>query len=571
MINALLLPAIIVAGFGGNEPDLSFFVASDIHYRPQSSLMPVDQNNSLPGDPLFSHTNTKSALTYEADAIIDEFLSRFEASSSKYLLIPGDISEDGHWDEHLGIAQKLRDFKARTNKKIFIIPGNHDIRTSASQNRLDLSGFLDVYSDIGYDETLARHEGSASYTAELEDGYRLLAIDACIYREDGSRISPDLLKWIEEQVTTAKRDGKKLIGMVHHSVLGHFGIQSIAGNLLCIDNYRSNATQFADWGIKYFFTGHEHANDISTAVSKKGNRIFDVETGSLITYPNAYREVSFSDTAVNIETKYIDRIDVSLLPDGYNGAQLSLIENDFPAYSLGYYKAGIKSCAYEIPKATKKLAEKLKFSEGTKEFDALGEVMNTLSEALRMPMYDTEGTPETDSVEEIAEKAGITIERSSYTGVLDLAAAVYSGHYAGDENLDFYSPEFRLLGQSINAVLVYALMNVPVRTANILFNGMNLTDRGFAVSDKIYGTVAKTLYMKSAAKVIFKELIRPAADGIINDWSAPGDLNVSLEPYGEKWALSGLSVAITDFSYFFGIIFRFFAALINGFKALVAV
>ncbi|MEI6580337.1 MAG: metallophosphoesterase, partial [Eubacteriales bacterium] len=400
----LLLPLTIGASAKTAEVPLSFWVASDIHYNPQSALGPIEEQNNFPGDPLYAHVNTKGMLTYEADAIIYEFLSRFEKSSAKYLLIAGDLSEEGHWDQHLGIAKILREFKKRTGKKIFLIPGNHDIRTSDSGNRLNLSDFLNVYADIGYDETLARHKGSASYTAELDGGYRLIAIDACIYREDGSNISPDLLAWIEAQVKQAKIDGKKLLGMVHHSLLDHFGIQSISGNLLNISDARNNATKFADWGIKYVLTGHVHANDISMAVSEKGNRIFDIETDSLITYPNGYRTITFSDSAVKVETDYIKAIDTKYLMKGYNKAQLDLIRADFPAYSLGCFKAGLNSVIVTMPDLTKKIANSLKIEAGTKGYEALNMAMNTLADGLNLPLYDKKGTPAIDSVEELAAK-----------------------------------------------------------------------------------------------------------------------------------------------------------------------
>ena len=234
--------------------------------------------------------------------VIIEFFRRFENSPAEFLLIPGDLSEDGFWEEHLAIAEKLRDFQKRTGKTIFLIPGNHDIRTHASKNRLDLSDFLDIYADIGFDKALTRHEGSASYTAELNAGYRLLAIDACVYRQDSSEISDELFAWIEAQLQQAKNDGKKIVAMVHHNVLKHFALESVGGTQLCLDRNKDVACLLADHGVKYVLTGHEHANDISTAVSAKGSRIYDIETCSLITYPNAYRMISFSDEAVDIKT-----------------------------------------------------------------------------------------------------------------------------------------------------------------------------------------------------------------------------------------------------------------------------
>jgi len=568
LLSLLLIIPVTLSATAKEQPPLSVWVASDIHYKPQSDLGPIGEQNALPGDPLYYHVNGKGMLLYEDEAIINEFLSRFEKSPVKYLLIPGDLSENGQWTEHLAIAKILRDFQSRTGKQIFLIPGNHDIRTSDSGNRLNLPDFLKIYADIGYDKALARHAGSASYTADLDNGYRLIAIDACIYREDGSYISPDLHAWIEAQVKQAKLDGKKLIGMVHHNLLEHFGIESVAGNLLCLDNYRGNATQFADWGIKYFFTGHEHANDISSAVSANGNRIYDIETDSLITYPNAYREVTFADNAVNVKTNYIDKIDTSYLPAGFNQAQLALIQSDFPAYSLGYFKASIVSVAYDMPYNTGRIAGSLKIKEGTAAYEALGKVMVIVGDALKLPLYDTAGTPAVDSVEEIAAKVGLKINKSEYTNALDIAGAIYARHYAGDENLTYDSPEVTLFRQSFNAALVYALTNIPVSVANTLFESMGLPDTGLNIKDNIYTQTAKLIYMKTAAKLVFIEFVKPLLNSVITDSYAPGDLNETLEPYGVNKFMFGRTSIISDPVYVLNIIARVIGIVLNSVKAL---
>ncbi len=563
----LLIPVTISVTAKVQEP-LSVWVASDIHYNPQSELGPIEEQDAIPGDTLYNHVNGKGMLTYETDAILNEFLSKFENSSAKYLLIAGDLSENGQWTEHLGIAKILNEFKARTGKKIFVIPGNHDIRTSASGGRLDLSDFLNVYENLGYSDALTRHSSSGSYTAELDSEYRLLAIDACIYREDGSKMSPELLAWIEAQVKQAKLDGKKLIGMVHHSVLEHFGIQSVAGNLLCLDNYRDNAAKFADWGIKYFFTGHEHANDISMAVSEKGKKIFDIETDSLITYPNGYREVIFTDSAVDVKTNYIDTIDTAYLPAGYNQAKLDLIRNNFTAYSYGYFKSSLVSVAYDMPYNTGRIAGSLKIEKGTAAYDALAKVMNNIADALKLPLYDTAGTPAIDSVEEIAAKAGITLEHSDFKNALEIAGAIYAGHYAGDESIAYSSPEVTLFRQSFNAALVYALTNIPVSMVNTLFESIGLPDMNFSLKDNLYTQAAKMIYMETAAKLIFIEFIKPLLNSVTSDTYAPADLNVTLEPYGNTWDLIGRPAAVTDTGYILNIILRFLGIILNTMKAL---
>lgn len=557
---ALLISTMVFANAAQEE--LKLIVTSDVHYRPPEALVPIEQANYLPGDLLYHHANTKGMLTYEADAIIDEFLAKTEASGTKFLLIPGDLSEEGYWEEHLGIAQKLVDFENRTGVKVFVIPGNHDIRTSNSKGRLDLSDFLNVYAQLGFDLAISRHEGTASYTAELDCGYRLLAIDACVYRTDNSAISDDLFEWINQQIKAADKDGKKLIAMTHFSVLEHFELQSIGADMLCVDQYRTLATTLADAGVKYVFTGHQHANDISYAVTQKGNKIFDIEAGSLITYPNAWREVVFSDKEVKIETKYVEKIDPSLLPSGFNKAQLDLLSTDFQAYSLAYFRAGFKSYSQMILELTNTLASSLNLSEGSAGFKALEAAITALKNSADIPFYDN-GTQEIDSVEELAQKAGITLSESDYTNLLDLAGAIYASHYAGNENYSMDSLEITLLGQAINAVLITALTDVSQAAINSLLESIG-SPLLLPTLNAFKALGAKTLYYDFAAKAFTKEIVKTLGAGIFTDLAAPDDLNATLEPYGEQWALDGSSVKITDLTYATDIIWRVFKTILNG-------
>ena len=526
---ALLLLLSAAVSAGAAKQGLKIAVASDIHYNPYSELTPLAEID-FTGEPLFGHANTKSMLTYEADAVLAAFFKRVEASGAKVLLVPGDLSEEGHWAEHRGIAKKLEAFQKRSGIKVFVLPGNHDIRTSASQGRLDLSDFLDLYANLGYDKALARREGDASYTAELSDDYRLLAIDALVYREDESAVSAELFDWIETQLAQAKEDGKKLVAMTHYNVLDHFFVEGFTAGLLTIDQYRKLAAMLADAGVKYVFTGHEHANDIVYADTRKGNRLFDVMTGSLLTYPNAWRNVTFSDEDVKIETKYVDQIDTSLLPKGFSKAQLDLMKKDFPAYSYGYHRAAFRSYAEMIPDLTKTLADALNLAEGSAGYRVADAIVMSLKNAVDMPLYG-----ETGSVEAIAKDARVTLEPSDYVNLLDLAGVLYAGHYAGNENNPMESREVKLLGQSVNAMLVSAF--VPKL-------------------GRLPGLAAKGIYARTPGKLFTRELVRALAEGILTDWAAPEDLDVTLEPYGAKWKMEGAGVKTTDFTFAMDVLWR---------------
>ncbi len=565
---SLLLPVAVVSNARAETP-LSITVMADCHYRPHSMLGPIGEQTGLPGDPLFWHTNTTGQLTYEADAVMNEFLKRFEASASDYLLVAGDLTDDGYLPEHMGLAQKFKDFEARTGKKIFVINGNHDIRGAVSDRSIFLADFKAIYNEFGYSDALAIDEKSASYTADIEGKYRLIAIDAVQHGTDISTITPDLLAWIEAQVNQAKKDGKELVGMIHYSILEHFKNQNLAVKYIMVDNYRAIATKLADWGIKVVFTGHVHGNDISGATTATGNTIYDVETCSLIAYPNTYREVTFSNESINIESKNIDKIDLNDLVDGYNNAQLTLLENDFPAFSYGFFKAFMNCFISRYIASPASLAGVLKIEQGTPAYAALDVFMASLGYALTLPLYDTAGTPAIDSVAEIAASVGETIDASGYKNLPDIIGAVLAAHYSGVENIPFDSPEMRLFGQGFKAALVYTLVNAPPETANVLLKELGLPGNAITPGSNAYVNAANLMYMKTAASTIINTAIKPVLQGFTADSYAPGDLNVTLEPYGENRDLTGNGVPISQPGFVWNLMVRLFSVVINTVKALI--
>ena len=549
----------------GAQAPLSLLVAADCHYSPLSMLGPIGEENGLPGDPLYWYTNIQGELTYESDAIMTELLSRFEASASNFLLIAGDLSDNGLRGEHTALADKFKQFEKRTGKSIFIINGNHDVSSISDSNYINLAEFKSIYADFGYNEALASDKNSASYTAELANGYRLLAIDSCIYGEDGGQISADLLKWIKTQIAATKADGKKLVGMMHHSLLAHFKIQGIVGDT--VKDYRKLSALFADSGIKVVFTGHKHANDITAAVSANGNRIYDIETTSLVNYPNSYRNITFSDSAVKVETSNIDKLNISELAPGYNQAQLDLIKTDFHAYSYGYFQAGMCRYINEYVGTPRKVAGWLKIEKDSAAYNALSLAMPVFGKALALPIYDKAGTPAIDSVEEIAKSVGEKIAPSSYTRFSDLIAFLVTRLFSGDENTPYDSPEVQLFLQTLKAGLVYAFVNIPNDAARELFKSLGLSGTGLIVNDASYTRAAKLIFAKTASEKILSAVIKPLIEGITVDAFAPGDLNVTLEAYGVSGGATASADPITDFQVITDIIKSMFNLFVNVMKA----
>lgn len=63
-----------------------------------------------------------------------------------------------------------------------------------------------------------------------------------------------------------------------------------------------------DAGMDYIFTGHMHANDIAAVTTEAGNTLYDIETGSVVTYPSPARSVTLTRTVS--EGKVSETMDV---------------------------------------------------------------------------------------------------------------------------------------------------------------------------------------------------------------------------------------------------------------------
>ena len=92
--------------------------------------------------------------------------------------------------------------------------------------------------------------------AELNDEYRLLAIDSTTPGESRHGVDSALVKWVSEQCAAAKAEGKKLIAIMHHNLVEHIVYVDILfpSAVVSVDSY-DLANALADGGVKFIFTG----------------------------------------------------------------------------------------------------------------------------------------------------------------------------------------------------------------------------------------------------------------------------------------------------------------------------
>lgn len=327
-------------------------VITDTHYLSEEL---IDDGYALQDYIYTSGKNVKYT-----PAVVDKVIADYLESGIEVLLVCGDITKDGEKQSHIDFVNKLKPLQDK-GVKIFVIPGNHDINMPNAVgfkgnkrfpvDSISPQDFEDIYSQCGYVGALKRDTASLSYVARLDDNTWLLAIDAARYKEyttrsiTSGRILPQTEKWIVEVLEEARLKGIQVIGMMHWGLTEHIIYQSTFFSEYLVDDWQRLATLFADKGMKAIFTGHFHSNDISLFTSPEGNKIYDIETGTLAAYPFAYRFVTLYPDKMDIKTKNITGI-----PENPNLAEEDRLRMKALSESLALQK--LKKMNLDLPQTT---------------------------------------------------------------------------------------------------------------------------------------------------------------------------------------------------------------------------
>ena len=306
-----------------NIESLKIAVVADIHYMHPSLLI----NNGANGTSFQDYLNQDPKLVQYSDPIFRTVLAQIKIEHPDILLVPGDITKDGEKISHQAMADFFNQLR-NDGIKVYVVPGNHDIN-NAKAKKFDgniaypvtittKTDFENIYGNFGYNNAIARDVTSLSYVVEPQPGLRIIGIDASKYEEYGpegdvaaGRIKSTTLTWILEQLAKAKQDNVTIFAMMHHNLIEHYAGQSQLDPGYVIDDYQNVGNKLIDAGLKIIFTGHYHANDISSYMHN-GKELFDIETGSLVTAPSPYRFIIMKDGKLDICTRTVQCINANL-------------------------------------------------------------------------------------------------------------------------------------------------------------------------------------------------------------------------------------------------------------------
>lgn len=247
----------------------------------------------------------------ESGAILDAAFAKLIAQDDiDIILISGDLTNNGERPGHTEFIEKLYRLK-NAGKRVYVTTATHDYGlrelkdgdTTVSSTHASRSELRAMYMDFGFGSAIATYDDGLSYVAQLQPGYRLLALNDDDYGTD--EFSPEQMAWIREQLIAATEAGDFVIAMEHHPVLPPSPVYPLFSGR-DMHSYGPKAALLADAGLQFIFTGHAHMQNISCITTQKGNTLWDINTGSLVGYPTPMRRVTLSRDAMTVTTEKID-------------------------------------------------------------------------------------------------------------------------------------------------------------------------------------------------------------------------------------------------------------------------
>lgn len=353
--------------------DLKFYLITDTHYF-KNSLGARGKEY----DEFMRFEQKCFAETQSINESVFAWLK--DANEADTVLIAGDLSFNGEKESHIEFIKLLNELKA-SGKRVYVVTADHDFKKEdGGCFAFDETGRLspeitrreelfDLYYEFGFKDAIAVDREHLSYVAQLCDGVRLLALNNDGADDGRRRFDEKHIAWIKEQTKKARDDGQIMFAMNHYPILPGQPIFSIVPSATQRDSAEAS-TMLADEGVHLVFTGHMHNNSINEKITKAGNKLYDVCTGSIIADPAIIRHVTITPDNRAI-IKSIDTPDFEwdtngrdckkYLSDLFDSMILNMLDDMQynPKRILSKFGAGDKKAVFPIVKTLGKAVNKI--------------------------------------------------------------------------------------------------------------------------------------------------------------------------------------------------------------------
>ncbi|NET56482.1 MAG: metallophosphoesterase [Symploca sp. SIO2E6] len=280
--------------------NVRFAVASDLHIGLPHTI---------------SSTSTRFHLVEASIPLLEVTLDHLQQQELDFLLLPGDLTQHGEPDNHAWLHTRL----SQLPFPVYVVPGNHDVPTLLpGEQSIGVKDFPHYYQQFGYTNPQQLY-----YTCEVLPGLQLIALNSNQFDSDCKQLGygyldEEQLVWLEQVL--AQTQDKLVLVMLHHNVIEHLPGQAThpLGQRYMLANARVLLDILSSAGANLIFTGHLHTQDIAY---QEG--IYDITTGSLVSYPHPYRILQLRTDEQGQRTLQIESHRVESVPGWENLPQMS--------------------------------------------------------------------------------------------------------------------------------------------------------------------------------------------------------------------------------------------------------
>ena len=262
------------------KTSFKFAIASDLH---------IALPHTVWNHPSRFHLVEFSIPAFE---VVLEHIANLEID---FLLLPGDLTQHGEPENHAWLAHRL----SQLPYPVYVIPGNHDLPRPENMTK-----FAPYYESFGY-----KGESELYYVKQILPKVRLIGLNSINFNSNGEQlgvIDQWQLDWLETVLQNIPPDELVLV-TIHHNIVEHLPQQKTnpLGRRYMLSNTDRLCELLHKYGIKLVFTGHLHVQDIA-----KSDRydLYDITTGSLVSYPHPYRVLTYEDGKLEITSHFIKSI-----------------------------------------------------------------------------------------------------------------------------------------------------------------------------------------------------------------------------------------------------------------------
>lgn len=244
-------------------------------------------------------------------------LEAIKNSGAQFLMIAGDLSNDGERCSHEEIREVLYEFKK--HMPVYVITATHDWCCDGNPRRYDGENIYhdvetigphelhEFYKDFGPDEALSEfhtHQDKVSYVVRPCEGVTVFCLDDDQNGEGGSGYSEEHFQWITEQTENAKKRGDIVLGMQHHHLhLTEF--DRVINGRGSVEYRERLCNKFAEIDFPVMFTGHSHMQHLRKLNSKSGKPFYEFNVGSISGYPAPIVYVDAYKNGLDIKTDHL--------------------------------------------------------------------------------------------------------------------------------------------------------------------------------------------------------------------------------------------------------------------------